>query len=48
MIEALSLAINQLEVLGAEGRKRVLARHDSAANAKHLLELIRQSHETTR
>ena len=47
MIDALSLPIDRLEALGAEGRRRVLARHDSAANAKHLLKLIWQSHETT-
>ena len=44
MIEALSLPVDRLETLGAEGRRRVLARHDSAANAGHLLNLIQQSH----
>jgi glycosyltransferase involved in cell wall biosynthesis len=44
MTDALSLPPATLEAMGAEGRQRVMNRHDSGANGRHLLALIMQSH----
>ena len=43
MAEALAMPVATLEKLGAEGRRRVAERHDSAKNGAQLLSLIRQS-----
>lgn len=44
MAEALAESPDELQKLGAEGRRRVAERHDAANNGAHLLSLIRQAH----
>ena len=44
MEEALSLPATRLDALGAEGRQRILARHNAANNGEKLLALIHHAH----